>query len=251
MPKKALLAVAAFVVFGAASSASADVQLSMRDGRVTIIARDATVRQILTEWARVGQTKIVNVERIPGAPLTIELRDVPEQQALKILLRSISGYVTAPRATMVAADASVFDRIIVMPTVATTAAPLSAAPPPPPAFATFQRPQEPPALDSDDERPNPSAPTPPPGSRGPVFFSFPPAQGTTTQAPPAGRANTPQAESAPFVPAQQPGTVPTLPPAVSYPGAPTTSVPAGVATPGMVAPVPAPQPGQQQPPPQP
>jgi hypothetical protein len=40
--------------------------LSIHDGRVSIVAKDATVRQILTEWARVGRTKIVNVERIPG-----------------------------------------------------------------------------------------------------------------------------------------------------------------------------------------
>ena len=50
------------------------------------MAKDATVRQILAEWARVGQTKIVNVERIPGGPLTLELNNVPEAQALDILL---------------------------------------------------------------------------------------------------------------------------------------------------------------------
>ena len=58
----------------------------MQDGRVSIVAKDATVRQILTEWARVGQTKIVNVERIPGGPMTIELTNVPEAHALEILL---------------------------------------------------------------------------------------------------------------------------------------------------------------------
>jgi len=244
MRKIPVFAVAAFTMFGVASSASADVQLSMRDGRVTIVARDATVRQILMEWARIGQTKIVNVERIPGTPLTIELRDVPEQQALRILLRSISGYMTAPRAAMVKPDTSVFDRIIVMPTLAAAAAPASAATPPPPTFATFQRPQDPPTLDNDDERPNPPGPTPQPGSRGPVFFSFPPAQATTTQPPPA-RAITAQPEPVPFVP--QPATGPTTPPAAFYPGGPTTSAPAGVATPGMVVPAPAPQPGQQPP----
>src|SRR5215471_6498959 len=56
-----LLALAAFV-----PAASADVELSIHDGRVTIVAKDATVRQILTEWARVGRTKIVNVERLHG-----------------------------------------------------------------------------------------------------------------------------------------------------------------------------------------
>src|SRR5262249_51476254 len=114
--------VAALVVTAAASTASADVRLTIQDGRVTLVAKDATVRQILTEWARVGQTKIVNVERIPGGPLTIELRDVPERQALRVLLRSVGGYVTAPRETAIA-DASMFDRILVMPVTAPAPAP--------------------------------------------------------------------------------------------------------------------------------
>ena len=99
-----------------ASVSSADVQLQLQDGRVSIVAKDATVRQILAEWARVGQTKVVNVERIPGGPLTIELSNVPEAQALDVLLRSVSGYMAAPRGTA-AADLSMFDRIIVMPTI--------------------------------------------------------------------------------------------------------------------------------------
>src|SRR5689334_1768180 len=100
-----------------ASTASADVRLTMQDGRVSIVAKDATVRQILNEWARVGQTKIVNVDRVPGGPLTLELTDVPEAQALQVLLRSLSGYITAPRSAG-AANLSQFDRIIIMPTVA-------------------------------------------------------------------------------------------------------------------------------------
>src|SRR5882724_68241 len=98
-----------------ASAAFADVKLSMKDGKVTLVAKDVTVRQILTEWARVGQTKIVNLERIPGGPLTLELVDVPEAQALDVLLRSVAGYIAAPRSAGVA-NLSRFDRIVVMPT---------------------------------------------------------------------------------------------------------------------------------------
>ena len=93
--KTVLLGVAACML--AASTASADVRLTMQNGHVTLVAKDATVRQILAEWARVGQTKIVNMERIPGGPITLELTNVPEAQALEILLRSLSGYITAPR----------------------------------------------------------------------------------------------------------------------------------------------------------
>src|SRR5262245_60131526 len=118
-----------------APSASADVQLSIHDGRVTIIAKDATVRQILTEWARVGHTSIVNVERIPGGPVTLELKDVPELEALDVLLRTLSGFMAAPR-TAAADDASQFEAIVVMPTTAPppsrTAASVAPAPFAPP-----------------------------------------------------------------------------------------------------------------------
>ena len=85
----------------AASTASADVQITMRDGRVSVIAKDATLRQILAEWAKVGQTKILNADRVPGAPLTLQLNNVPETQALDTLLRTVSGYVASPRAEIV------------------------------------------------------------------------------------------------------------------------------------------------------
>src|SRR5260221_14474946 len=113
-----------------ASTASADVQVLLNNGRVSIVAKEATVRQILSEWARVGQTKIVNVERIPGGPLTLELRNVPEGQALDVLLRTVSGYMAAPRATA-AANVSVFDRVIVMPTSAAPRPAVSAQAPAP------------------------------------------------------------------------------------------------------------------------
>ena len=57
--RRALFGIATLLV--AASTASADVHVTMQNGHVSIVAKDATVRQILTEWARVGQTKIVNV----------------------------------------------------------------------------------------------------------------------------------------------------------------------------------------------
>src|SRR5437773_353951 len=102
----AAMGAAAWLLAG--SVASAEVQLSLQDGRVTLVAKDATVRQILTEWARIGQTTIVNVDRIPGGPVTLELSNVPEQQALDVLLRSLSGYLAAPRPAA-AANLSRFD----------------------------------------------------------------------------------------------------------------------------------------------
>src|SRR2546423_3046213 len=113
----------------AASTAFADVHVTMQDGRVSIVAKDATLRQILAEWARVGQTTIVNVDKIPGGPISLELTNVPEHQALDVLFRSLSGYMAAPRREM-AANLSVFDRIIVIPTLASANPTTASALPP-------------------------------------------------------------------------------------------------------------------------
>src|SRR5438552_3612485 len=55
----------------AGSAAFAEVQLTIQNGRVSLIAKDATIRQILAEWARIGQTKVVNVERLTGPTLIL------------------------------------------------------------------------------------------------------------------------------------------------------------------------------------
>ena len=134
-----------------AAPASAEVQLSIANGRVTLIATNATVREILAEWSRIGQTRVVNGEKVPGAPVTLELRDIPESQALAIILRSVGGYIAAPREVPLA-SVSKFDRILVMPTVAPVRTATTSAPPPavfaPPSAPTFNQP--PAAADNPD-----------------------------------------------------------------------------------------------------
>ena len=97
----------------AASVANADVRLSMRDGRIAIVAKDATVAEILAEWAKIGRTRIVNADRLPSDVVTLELQNVSEQQALDVLLRGTSGYLAVPRADA-DPNASLFDRIAIM-----------------------------------------------------------------------------------------------------------------------------------------
>jgi hypothetical protein len=94
---------------------ASELKLEITDGRVTLVARDVPARQILTEWARIGQTTIVNADKLPGTPLTLQLDSVPERQALDIVLRNASGYLAAPRA-IASAGASTFDRVIIMAT---------------------------------------------------------------------------------------------------------------------------------------
>jgi hypothetical protein len=226
--KSLILAAAACLI--AVSTASADVQLTLQGGRVSIVAKDATVRQILTEWARVGQTKIVNVERIPGGLVSIELNNVPESQALEVLLRAMSGYIAAPRAVDVA-NLSRFDRIIVMPTLAGARPPASSAPPPPVFQQAPQFNQAPPlAADDDDEPAAPNVPVQQ-QNRGPVFNTFPQPQVIN-----------PTTGSPMMIPGSQPATggVPQQAPPT---GAPTGGG-FGVSVPGMIVQPPQPPPGQ-------
>lgn len=97
----------------AAPAAAGELRLSMGNGRVTLVAKDVTVREILNEWARVGQTRIVNGEKLTGGPVTLELTDVPEAQALDAILRSAAGYVMAPRLAG-SPGSSRYDRIMIL-----------------------------------------------------------------------------------------------------------------------------------------
>jgi hypothetical protein len=125
MNKLALAAFVTFVGLPAASASAGELRLSIANGRVTLVAQDVSVRQILDEWSRVGQTRIVGAERLSGPPVTLELHDVPEGRALETLLRSASGYIAKPRTATV--GASSFDRILIMP--ASKAPAMSAAAP--------------------------------------------------------------------------------------------------------------------------
>jgi hypothetical protein len=244
VPGAFLLAAA---VLSWAAPAHAEVQLRIENGLVSLKATNATAREILAEWARVGQTRIVNAERMPGGPITIELTGVSEEQALEIILRSAAGYVTAPRATAVA-NASRYDRILVMP----TSSPTRPTPPPSPSPAGFAQPAQQPQF------PPPFPPQVPPQFQGGQFPpQFPPQSPRQRPVNDDGDADG-QDDPAPNVVPPNPGSNPLFgvsppqrPPAQQQPSSPfgprptIGTPPAGVTVPGMVVPAP---PQQQVPP---
>ena len=93
----------------------------MHNGRVSLVAKDATRP---ADSHRVGAGRPdENRERRAHSRRTADARahrTCPRMQALDLLLRSVSGYLAAPRPTMIA-NASRFDRIVVMPTIAAPA----------------------------------------------------------------------------------------------------------------------------------
>ncbi|MCA1583285.1 MAG: hypothetical protein LC791_00450, partial [Acidobacteria bacterium] len=146
------------------------------------------------EWGKVGGTRVVNGDRVTGAPVTLKLENMPERQALEIILRSVAGYMAAPRSASAAPGASMYDRIMVLPT----------STPPPPVAAAGNRNTPPrfvpprPGESSDD----PAMEQPVEGDPGAVF-SFPqPGQFPGAFGQPGAPQAQPQPGNNPFAPTQ-------------------------------------------------
>lgn len=223
------IAAAIALVSGSASFAAAgDLKLTLSNGRVTLIAQDVPLRQILDEWSRVGKTTIVNGDKLMGPPLTLQLIDQPEREVLDLLLRSASGYIAAQRAATIA-DASMFDRVMILPV---SHGPVGAAASTPTPFNN--RPmtmQQMPMPVPDDDNPNVDQPQvyPPGIATSPVPGPIPANVPGTTQAPPGAQGpalTAPRPGMLPAPPAGQPN--PYGPPAVPgsiVPNAPGTIPP--------------------------
>ena len=123
-----IVAAALLLALAGPAAAQQPLRLEIRAGLVNLHAQNVPLRQILTEWSRVGGTRIVNGERVTGAPVTLDLQGVSERQALDVLLRGVAGYVLASRPAS-GQGASAFDRIVIL--ASSTARPATA----PPAFA--------------------------------------------------------------------------------------------------------------------
>jgi len=214
-----ILSLAAVLTITAVPARAAELKLEFRDGRVTLIARDVSVRQILSEWGKVGLTQIVNGDRTSSTPITLQIDGLPERQALEVVLRSVAGYLAAPRRAGNPGP-SIYDRILVL----AVSSPAPAAPP------GGNRPLPAPV--------SPRQPTPREGVAPPPLL-LPPEEVDE--------------DPNPVRPGGQPPSTPVAPPAYTQPftrapGAPPTeSSPSGTSVPGMVTPVPQQpnQPGSQ------
>jgi len=225
---------AALFVSAAIPCAAGELRLTMANGRVTLVAHDVTVREILAEWARVGQARIVNGEKISGTPVTLELEDVPEAQALDTVLRSAAGYVMVPR---VAGNPGVsrYDRIMILasskaPTTTAASQPFNNRAP------QSQVQQQVISADDDDDAPAPNQPMP--------NTVFQPQNGQVMPGPqampaqPGQQTQTPMTSPRPgMLPVPQPSGVPPNPYLVS----PTQTNPNQPTVPGAQPTVPGPQ----------
>lgn len=225
----------------AGSASAQNVTLTFHDGLVSIEAASVPARVILTEWGKKGGTKVVGIDRLTGAPLTVKMTDVSEAKALETILRSAAGYMAAPRAS-VATGASMYDRILVM---ATTTAPATAvatrpATPQPAnnAFNGTQRfvppRQQAPAQQQADEPddPDPNPPSPP-------VFTFPQPGANGAAQPGTFTTGTGQINGQPYTitvnpQTGAPQTITITPPQMQTQPQSMPTMPAGAATPGVI-----------------
>ena len=208
--KKLFCSCAVLAVLTAVPAFAGELKLTIANGRATLIAQDVPVRQILAEWARVGETRIVNAEKLGGPPVSLQIVDKPEREVLEIVLRSASGYVASPRAAA-AGGASMFESVMIMATSRPPAVTASA----PPAFnqrGGFPQPQPQPqpqpvmpVEDEDSDQGN-MATVPPPGALPPGVVAMPGQPGVQPQVQPY-----PGMMQQPGVVQQQPGIVPQQP----------------------------------------
>lgn len=224
------IAAAIALISGSASFAAAgNLTLTLSNGRVTLMAQDVPLRQILDEWSRVGKTTIVNGDKLTGPPLTLQLVDRPEREVLDLLLRSASGYIAAQRAASIP-DASMFDRVMILPVsrgpvgvAANTPTPFNSRP------VTMQ---QMPMPMPDDDNPNVEQPQvyPPGVATAPVPGPMPPTVPGAMQVPPGGQApplTAPRPGMLPAPPAGQPNPYgpPIVPGGSVVPSAPGTIPP--------------------------
>lgn len=183
------------------TASGGELKLTIGNGRATLIAQDVPLRQILTEWERVGRTTIVNGDKMTGPAVTVQLVDRPEREVLEVILRSASGYVVANRASEIP-GASMFDRVMIL---ATSRGPVGSPTAPPAPFNNrTNMPQPMPMPMPDDDEPVESL-VMPPGMAPPPGFPGQPGQmpnsGVQTQ---PGQLTAPRPGMLPGPPAGQP-----------------------------------------------
>ena len=93
--------------------AADDLELSFSAGRVTVVAADVPLVAILDEWARLGDTRFVAGEGLLARAVSVRLVDVPEREALRVLLRAAGGYIAESRSAS-QPGVSAFERVLVM-----------------------------------------------------------------------------------------------------------------------------------------
>jgi hypothetical protein len=201
----------------AAQAQTRKLDVTFRDGNVTIVAENVTLREIMAEWGRKGGSRIVNADKLGGPAIPyIEFKDEPEVIVLRSLLRDVPGYGAAPRVAP-SATASTLEAVFIL---ASRSVPVSGAS----AASSTAQPIQQQAPQQPQFQPPPQAePRVIPGS---PDEQLPPVRPVPGELPPSTPAAAPAAND-PTLKTGPGGAVTSTIPGVVIPGAPTPTTPPG------------------------
>lgn len=117
MKIKVLLVSLATLCFLALSQTATAQRLSLRldDGAVTLHAANVTVDEILARWSKTtGLTVISQNGHGSDVPVTLDLSGVTEREALRLVLRDLSGYIMGERRDPQTGAVRI-DRLVILP----------------------------------------------------------------------------------------------------------------------------------------
>lgn len=124
---RACVLIGAAIAMSPIVSAADELQLEIGEGRVTLIVRDAPLGDVLAAWQRAGSTHFVDAGKLDEVPVSLHLVDVPEAEALRLLLQPAAGYLAVPR-TPPTRGASRYDRVKILAARSRSPMPRSVAP---------------------------------------------------------------------------------------------------------------------------
>jgi hypothetical protein len=115
MRRTAFSVLLAALLLGAGQDAHGQVAtLDIRDGRVTLDARNVSVTEILARWRQVGGVTVESQGPIPSLPMTLYLTNVTEREAWAVLLRDVGGYILGSRPDGTGGPATI-NRVVILP----------------------------------------------------------------------------------------------------------------------------------------
>lgn len=97
------------------SATAQSLSLRLDDGAVTLHAANVTVDEILARWSKTtGLTVVSQNGHGSDIPVTLDLSGVPERDALRLVLRDLSGYIMGEKRDPLTGAVRI-DRLVILP----------------------------------------------------------------------------------------------------------------------------------------
>ena len=91
------------------SATAQSLSLRLDGGAVTLHAANVTVDEILARWSKTTGLTVVS-----DIPVTLDLSGVPERDALRLVLRDLSGYIMGEKRDPLTGAVRI-DRLVILP----------------------------------------------------------------------------------------------------------------------------------------